>query len=690
MRPLVDALKRRGWTVWWDREIVPGADFARRIEAAIAAARCVVVVWTETSVNSTWVQSEAHEGLERRNLVPVMLEPVTLPLAFRHKDAAQLFPWSGDEGHPEFQRLLGGIEATLSGIPSPSDAPFRPLQVPSSGPRFGLVVAFVLVLAIGLAVITWLWRARDGNPAPPAAPPNSIAVLRLANLAAPSDTYRSDGLSLEILSLLTRVKELVVASQTSAFALAADTTDIGERLGVRYFLEGSFNRTGDDVTVDLRLVDAGTHHVVWSERLTRSTDALIDIPFEAARGIVTTIDIAPSEESLRQLDFKPTASSAALDEYLRGNELLRAPADTETLSEAEKSFRQAISLDSAYAMPYAGLCRVYLTRYERSFDAADFARAEDNCRRTLSLNALQADPHKALGGLYLASGRLDEAEAEFAVARRLSRRDGEATIGLADVADRRGDAVKAERFYRDAIALEPLYWRTHASLGRFLFGHGRYPDAVGAFKLAVELDSGHAGVYESMGGAYYMNGAFDEALAAWQKALALKPGATGYSNVGTAYFFLHRYDDAAQMYERAIQVAPKDHRWWGHLGDARRFAGQREDAMRAYEHAALLARENLAVDPSDAETRIRLALYDAQLGRVSLARQALDETLGLTPDDLYLYYDAAVAYASLGMADQSLKALATAVKKGYPRRLVAADPQFDAVRGTDEYETAVR
>ena len=279
---------------------------------------------------------------------------------------------------------------------------------------------------------------------------------------------------------------------------------------------------------------------------------------------------------------------------------------------------------------------------------------------------------------------------EYERARRLARRDGEAVIGLADVADRRDDTVKAEQLFREAIALEPLYWRTHASLGRFLFGHARYADAAAAFQRAIDLDPGHASTYESLGAAYYMNGAIEEALAVWQKGLAVTPGATAYSNVGTAEFMLRRFGNAVTMYQKAIELAPKDHRWWGHLGDARRLSGQQIEARAAYDKAAELARENLVVDKDDAETRIRLALYDAQLGRADLARMSLDEALRLTPNDPYLYYDAAVAYATMGMTAQALEALGNAVKRGYPTHLVAADPQFDALQATDGFRQIVR
>ncbi|MGH6909524.1 MAG: TIR domain-containing protein, partial [Phenylobacterium sp.] len=81
--PLVQALERRGWSVWWDRKIDAGTAFDREIEAAIDEAKCIVVVWSENSVQSDWVRSEASEGLNRGILAPVAIDPVRPPLAFR-------------------------------------------------------------------------------------------------------------------------------------------------------------------------------------------------------------------------------------------------------------------------------------------------------------------------------------------------------------------------------------------------------------------------------------------------------------------------------------------------------------------------------------------------------------------------------------------------------------------------------
>lgn len=690
VRPLVDALKAEGWSVWWDRELVPGSSFETRIEEAIGRARCVVVVWTAAALASEWVRAEAHEGLRRGVLVPLLLDRVRLPLAFRHKDAAQLFDWGGDPAHPEYRRLVTGIRQVLAGAasgPSADIAADESALPPRRRPARSLV-AGVLVALLALAG-GWWWTRHRAAPLPDL-PANSVAVLRFVNLGSPADDYRSVGLSLELLNLLTRIRELHVPSQVSSFATEHDVSQVRQRLAVRYFVEGSYRQEPHGIAVEAQLVDTATGYRLWSESIRGGEDALVDAPLAIARRVVESLNVELSSESLGQLQSAPTSNLQALDHYLRGNEWLRAFADPETLASAETEFADAARLDPAFAMPYGGLCRVHLIRYQRSRDVEQFSEAERDCHRTLSLNALQVDPYKALGDLYLASGRLDEAESQYRIAQRLSPRDAEAVIGLADLAAQRDQEVEAERGYRQAIALEPHYWRTHNSLARFLFARARFGEAASAYERLTKLDPSHRDAWGGLGSARYMQGDFEGALAAWQKALALAPGALEYSNVGTANFFLGRFAEASRMYQRAVELEPKDHRFWGHLGDARELLGEHDAATAAYETAADLARRNLSVNAADVETRVQLAGYDAGLGREDLARRALADTLASAHDDPYLYYDAAVAYTRLREPDAALDALAVAVQGGYPRHLVAADPQFEPLRAVERFARIVR
>ena len=106
-RVLADALATQGWSVWWDRTIPPGRQFDEVIEEELAAAGCVVVLWSKASVASSWVKTEAADARDRRILVPVLIEDVKLPLEFRRMQAADLSQWRS--GPPQSGELFQAI-----------------------------------------------------------------------------------------------------------------------------------------------------------------------------------------------------------------------------------------------------------------------------------------------------------------------------------------------------------------------------------------------------------------------------------------------------------------------------------------------------------------------------------------------------------------------------------------------------
>jgi hypothetical protein len=113
VRLLVRALERHGWSVWWDRTILPGRTFDQAIEEALGAVRCMIVVWSQHSVNSDWVKTEAAEGARRRILVPVLLDEVRLPLEFRRIQTARLLDWHETGAHPEFDKVVQAVSHFL-------------------------------------------------------------------------------------------------------------------------------------------------------------------------------------------------------------------------------------------------------------------------------------------------------------------------------------------------------------------------------------------------------------------------------------------------------------------------------------------------------------------------------------------------------------------------------------------------
>ena len=183
-------LEAQGWSVWWDRTIPPGSTFDEVIEEALDAARCVVVLWSKTSVASDWVKTEAAEAARRKILVPALIDEVKIPLEFRRVQAANLSDWHGDTQYPELAilfrsiadhlapRTAGGLPRDTPPAPPPQDrapeassearpeptrqpGPSRPAGPPDSprpGRRMGgLVAALAAILLVGGATAAgWL------------------------------------------------------------------------------------------------------------------------------------------------------------------------------------------------------------------------------------------------------------------------------------------------------------------------------------------------------------------------------------------------------------------------------------------------------------------------------------------------------------------------------------------------------
>jgi TIR domain len=108
-------LEEEGWSVWWDRKIPPGQSFSQVLEEALNSAKCVVVLWSKTSVASDWVQNEAAEGKRRGILVPAFIEDTAPPFEFRRIQAANLVDWDKETSGNELPQFLEAVRNILNG-----------------------------------------------------------------------------------------------------------------------------------------------------------------------------------------------------------------------------------------------------------------------------------------------------------------------------------------------------------------------------------------------------------------------------------------------------------------------------------------------------------------------------------------------------------------------------------------------
>lgn len=174
---LAGTLARAGYAVWWDRTIPPGRVFDEVIQEAIAAARCMLVLWSRESVQSNWVKTEAAEGAARHMLVPVLIEQVSPPIEFKRLQAADLTRWEGNPEDTRYLQLQAAVARLVSGEQRRGQA-----QAAQRSPAFGTpntVRTFALGAVSALAVGAALWLGIRGG-APAVVPPPRERVVEEA------------------------------------------------------------------------------------------------------------------------------------------------------------------------------------------------------------------------------------------------------------------------------------------------------------------------------------------------------------------------------------------------------------------------------------------------------------------------------------------------------------------------------
>ena len=192
VKPLVEALETDGFSVWWDRNIQAGASYDREIEAAINEASCVVVVWSQRSVDSEYVRSEVEEAAHRDILVPVLIDDAMPPLAHRRRQAASLVGWTG-AANEEYATLVAGIRALVE-APDDSKHSHAALRAAPQQRKADSVRGRIWMVAAGVAVFLglagWVYeRSRELSAGQALSPSDAPAVVLLMDTLARRGVY---------------------------------------------------------------------------------------------------------------------------------------------------------------------------------------------------------------------------------------------------------------------------------------------------------------------------------------------------------------------------------------------------------------------------------------------------------------------------------------------------------------------
>jgi non-specific serine/threonine protein kinase len=392
-----------------------------------------------------------------------------------------------------------------------------------------ILAATVLMAIVALVLAQTLFDKEEATaPAPAGGEMPSIAVLPFHNLSAdPDNEYFSAGMTEEIISKLSRIDGLEVASRSSVARYKdgdRDAQKIGADLGVRYLLEGSVRRAGDRVRISAQLVDGSTGRNLWSEDFDGSLDDVFAMQEQTALEIVEKLDLQLSPDEELDVQKRSTESVQAYDAYLRAMAALQDWSDIAKLNEARGHLERALEYDADYGPALAGLAGVESQVY-RNFDSSEerILRAEQLAERAMALDVESALAH----------------------------------MTLAQIAGVRYDYKRAARLLREAVRIgpkEPLHW----DLLSWVLAYQTPPDPEGALDAAnraLELQPDFPGALYHRGRALIQLGRHEEALADFERSLELNPEFSA-GHMGRAQYFLAIGDYVGAL--AALDDAGKD------------------------------------------------------------------------------------------------------------------------------------
>jgi TolB-like protein/Flp pilus assembly protein TadD len=410
-----------------------------------------------------------------------------------------------------FECPVEEIAVRLAGDPPPVPEPAKPFRFP------GWLLA---TIGIAFAVIAAWWvttRDAHGPAAADAKVPraNSIAVLAFADMSELRDhEYFADGISEEILNLLTRIPGLRVVARTSSFSFKGKDTDIetiGKALDVGYVLEGSVRRSGDQVRVTTQLVDARTSMHIWSETYDRALDDLLTVQTEIADSVARSLKVTLVEGS--STSAGRTVDSDAYGHFLHARFLhsRRSPGD---LTAAEAHFRRALEIDPDYAPAWAGLAGTLLVRiFEEGLESAVGLEAmHEAVARALALDPALPEAQMRASHYHFHSGNLEQALKHWDTAKALDPDNALVLGSSAGVAIARGEYQRALELQSRATELDPLNSVVRVNLSHSLARAGRYEEAARELQRAKELNPARFELVVAEGQLLILRGRFDQAL----------------------------------------------------------------------------------------------------------------------------------------------------------------------------------
>ena len=384
-----------------------------------------------------------------------------------------------------------------------------------------IATSLVAVLLVAIAGFYGLSRWVEGN-GPPLPDKPSIAVLPFDNLSDdPQQAFFADGIAEDLMTDLSHLSGLFVIARNSSFAYKGKATDVRQvarELGVRYVLEGSVRRAGEQVRINVQLIDGltGTHQ--WAERYDGTYAGIFALQDKVTKAVVDELAVQLTGTEQATLTQHDTAVPAAYDAFLRGWEYYQRTTPDD-YKRAIPYFERAVELDPDYGRAQAALAMVYFRSFDQHWsgslgisDDQAFSKARDYLK--LAETRPTSTSHQVAGNISRERGWYDDALKEFAAAITLDPSDSWSYADQAYTSIWAGRPVEAETQIEVAMRLEPhyppviLFYR-----GLAQFAQERLPEAIKTFEEAERLNPDLPLLQLYLAAAYGQSGRTAEAAA---------------------------------------------------------------------------------------------------------------------------------------------------------------------------------
>ena len=419
--------------------------------------------------------------------------------------------------------------------------------------RRGFMLASIIALLLVAVLYYFAFSTR-------ALPIDSIAVLPFVNASSdPNTEYLSEGLTESLINNLSQSRSLKVMSRNAVFKYKgrdADPSAAARELKVHGVVTGKIIQLGDNLSINVELIDSRDNTQIWGEQYNRRIGDLFTLQEQIAKDVSEKLQLKLSGEDQKRVTKRYTDNSDAYQLYLRGRFYWNKRTE-DGMKKGSEYFNQAIAKDPNYALAYAGLADCYALLYEYSAAPSSdlYPKAKTAALRALELDDSLAEAHTSLGAAYEYEWNWNEAEKQYAKAIELNPNYETAHHWYSAylIARKRFDEAIAES--RRALDLNPLSLIINTALGRALHCARRYDEAIEQLRKTLDMDSNFAEAHFHLALAYEGKKSYDDAIREYEKYIELSGDKSMKAWVGRVYAESGRKQQALKVLAEVLELS---------------------------------------------------------------------------------------------------------------------------------------